>query len=94
MPSQLTEEEVEDIVDDAIAEVGATSLRDQVRRGTLLRRPHVRAQFSKRKPVTLPNSRSLFDTRISFRPSACAAINVSNGPMGVPARSSFARTVA
>jgi hypothetical protein len=36
----------------------------------------------------------LFETRISFRPSACAAINVSNGPMGVPARSSFARTLA
>jgi uncharacterized protein len=28
MPSQLSEEEIEDIVDDAIAEVGATSLRD------------------------------------------------------------------
>jgi uncharacterized protein YqeY len=28
MPSQLSEEEVEEIVDDAIAEVGATSLRD------------------------------------------------------------------
>ena len=28
MPSQLSEEELEDIVDDAIAEVGATSLRD------------------------------------------------------------------
>jgi uncharacterized protein YqeY len=28
MPSQLSEDEVEEIVDDAIAEVGATSLRD------------------------------------------------------------------
>jgi uncharacterized protein YqeY len=28
MPTQLTEDEVEEIVDDAIAEVGATSLRD------------------------------------------------------------------
>ena len=28
MPTQLSEEEVEEIVDDAIAEVGATSLRD------------------------------------------------------------------
>jgi uncharacterized protein YqeY len=28
MPSQLSEDEIEDIVDDAIAEVGATSLRD------------------------------------------------------------------
>jgi len=52
------------------------------------------AQFSKRRPTTLPNSRSLFETRISFRPTACAAISVSNGPMGLPARSSFARTLA
>jgi uncharacterized protein YqeY len=28
MPAQLSEEELEDIVDDAIAEVGATSMRD------------------------------------------------------------------
>jgi len=28
MPSQLSEEDIEEIVDDAIAEVGATSLRD------------------------------------------------------------------
>src|SRR6266850_1574941 len=52
------------------------------------------AQFSTRRPATLPNSRSLFETRISFRPSAWAAISVSNGPMGLPARSSFARTLA
>src|SRR6267378_5969174 len=52
------------------------------------------AQFSTRRPATLRNSRSLFETRISFRPSACAAINVSKGPIGVPARSSLARTLA
>src|SRR5712691_9334239 len=52
------------------------------------------AQFSKRRPATLRNSRSLFETRINLRPIACAAISVSNGPMGVPARSSFARTLA
>ena len=52
------------------------------------------AQFSNRRPETLPNSRSLFETRISFRSTAWAAISVSSGPMGVPARSSFARTWA
>jgi len=40
------------------------------------------------------NSRSLLETRTSLRATACAAISVSNGPMGVPARSSFARTRA
>jgi len=40
------------------------------------------------------NSRSLFDTRVSLRATACAAIKVSSGPMGVPACFSLARTAA
>jgi hypothetical protein len=52
------------------------------------------AQLSSRRPATRPNSGSLFETRISFRATACAAMSVSSGPIGVPARSSFARTAA
>jgi hypothetical protein len=51
-------------------------------------------QFSMCRPATRPNSRSLFDTRTSFLATACAAIRVSSGPIGVPDRSSFARTPA
>src|SRR5712692_9512151 len=53
-----------------------------------------RAQFSTCSPETRRNSRSLFDTRVSFRATACEAIIVTSGPIGVPARSSFARTCA
>lgn len=58
------------------------------------RRSYPSAQFSSRNPETRLNSRSLFDTSVSLRYTACAAIKVSSGPMGVPACSSLARTVA
>jgi len=40
---------------------------------------------------TRPNSFRLLETSVSLRATACAAISVSSGPMGLPARSSLAR---
>ena len=53
---------------------------------------HERIQFSTARPTTRLNSRSLFVTSVTFSASACAAMSVSSGPIGVPARSSSART--
>ena len=41
-------------------------------------------QFSTTKPCTRSNSRTLFVTRIISSDLACAAISISNGPIGVP----------
>jgi len=49
------------------------------------------AQFSVTSPETRSNSRRLLLARISSEARACAAIHRSLAPMGVPARSSFAR---
>jgi hypothetical protein len=49
-------------------------------------------QFSIFNPVTRENSDVLFVTRVVLSRSACAAIKVSSGPMGVPRRSRSART--
>jgi hypothetical protein len=53
-----------------------------------------RVQFAMARLLTLRNSRSLFETSVSLRATACEAMRVSSGPIGVPARSSFARTAA
>ncbi len=52
------------------------------------------AQFSTRNPATRRNSRSLFETSVRPRATACAAMIASSGPIGVPASLSLARTRA
>jgi hypothetical protein len=42
------------------------------------------AQFSMASLGTRPNSFRLLETSVSFRATACAAISVSSGPMGLP----------
>ena len=50
-----------------------------------------RSQFSRLKPGTRENSRSLSVTSVASIARACAAIQVSFAPIGVPWRSSRAR---
>lgn len=52
---------------------------------------HAFSQFSTRTCRTRWNSHSLFVTIVAPIATACAAIKVSRGPIGVPARSSAAR---
>ena len=73
---------------------GALDRRQIVREPPSSPRSCQAAQFSMRRPATRLNSRSLLETRTSLRETAWAAINVSSRPIGVPARSSFARTPA
>lgn len=51
-------------------------------------------QFSKRKPRTLPNPRTLSVTKVAPSESACAAIHKSLAPIGVPLRSRSLRMLA
>ena len=55
--------------------------------------PAVVNQSSTRRPGTLPNSRALRVTSVMSRERACAAMNRSWLPMGVPSRSSAATNV-
>ena len=70
--------------------------RDALHRGRSLighpGRHQPSTQFSTFKPATRSNSRVLLVTTVRPSANACAAMSMSRLPMGVPARSSRART--
>jgi hypothetical protein len=75
-----------------ISEHGFPSFRFDVCRDSVGSSTHPsRSQFSTLNPLTRPNSRSLSVTMVSPSATACAAINRSFPPIGVPARSNCVR---